>query len=57
MKNCEECQWCWLSEKGDKYDEPDYMVCDNGVSDNCGRIVGKIGEPYEIDCEDFEEPL
>lgn len=56
-RDCRNCQWCWLSEEGDKYNEPDYMLCDNGFSDNCGRVVGKIDKPYEIECEDYEEPL
>ena len=55
--DCRDCQWCWLSEAGDKYDDPDYMICDNGESEHCGQIIGNINECWENACEDFEEPL
>lgn len=57
INDCRNCQWGWLSEKGDKYDEEGWLICDNGASFNCGRIVGNLECGFDIECQDFEEPL
>lgn len=41
MADCIDCQWCWLSEEDDKYNEPDYIKSLECVA------WQQLPEPYE----------
>ena len=55
-RTCSNCQWCQTSDNPD--DPEDTLVCANGECETCGRLLGTLSNPIEIEnCGGFEEPL
>lgn len=55
-KTCSLCGWCQTSDNPE--DPEDALVCANGACEHCGRLLGTLNDPIEVEnCEGFEEPL